>query len=45
MTKSTIIGNGVGFERTCRVTGYLTKFCRMNSAKQSEVKDRCKHVK
>lgn len=43
MTKDTVIGNGVPFTRVARITGYLAKIERFNSAKQSEVKDRVKH--
>ena len=43
MTHDTLIGTGVGFERTVRVTGYLTRTERMNHGKQCEVHDRVKH--
>ena len=43
MKKSTIVGTGVGFERTARVTGYLTRVTRMNHGKQCEYYDRVKH--
>lgn len=43
MTKNTLIGVNVGFERTVRVTGYLTRTERMNHGKQCEVHDRVKH--
>lgn len=36
-------GEGVGFERIRRVTGYLTRFERMNDGKQAEVLERVKH--
>lgn len=37
-------GEGIGFERLRRITGYLVgDVSRMNQAKQSEVKDREKH--
>lgn len=44
MTKDTLIGNGVPFTRVARITGYLAKIERFNSAKRSEVKDRVKHT-
>ena len=38
------MGQGVGFERIRRITGYLVGTVdRFNNAKQSEVKDRVKH--
>lgn len=40
MTKDTLIGVGVGFTRTCRVTGYLSNYSRINDAKQQEIKQR-----
>ena len=43
MKKSTIVGTGVGFERTARVTGYLTRVTRMKHGKQCEYYDRVKH--
>lgn len=43
MTKDTKIGEGVQFERTARVTGYLTRVNRMNHGKQCEYFDRVKH--
>lgn len=41
---TTTIGQGVGFERTRRITGYLSTVARFNNAKQSELKDRVLHV-
>ena len=38
------IGQGVGFERTARITGYLSSVPRFCNAKQSELKDRVLHV-
>lgn len=38
------IGQGVGFERTARITGYLSSVSRFCNAKQSELKDRVLHV-
>ena len=39
-----IVGNGVGFERIRRITGYLTGVLdRWNNAKRAEEKDREKH--
>lgn len=43
MTKDTLIGEGVGFTHICRITGYLAKIERFNSAKRAEVRDRVKH--
>ena len=38
------IGEGVGFERTRRITGYLVGTVdRFNNAKRSEERDRVKH--
>ena len=43
----TVRGQGVGFERIRRVTGYLTGDYKrtFNDAKQAEVADRVKHMK
>ena len=39
------IGQGVGFERTRRITGYLVgSLDRFNNAKRQEERDRVKHV-
>lgn len=39
------IGQGVGFERTARITGYLVgSLDRFNNAKRQEERDRVKHV-
>ena len=39
------IGEGVGFERIRRITGYLTgNVLRWNNAKIAELKDRVKHT-
>lgn len=43
MTKDTIIGTGVPFVRIARITGYLAKIERFNSAKRKEVEERTKH--
>ena len=41
----TIVGNGVGFERIRRITGYLVgTLDRFNNAKRSEVNDRVTHT-
>jgi len=38
------VGEGVGFERIRRITGYLVgNLDRFNNAKRSEVDDRVKH--
>ena len=40
----TKVGEGVGFERIRRITGYLVGTLeRFNNAKRAEVKDRVKH--
>lgn len=40
----TIVGEGVGFERIRRITGYLVgTLDRFNDAKKAEEKDRVKH--
>ena len=37
-------GEGIGFERICRITGYLVGTVdRFNNAKRAEVNDRVKH--
>ena len=39
------VGEGVGFERIRRITGYLVGTVdRFNNAKRAEVKDRVKHT-
>ena len=39
-----VVGEGVGFERIRRITGYLVgSLDRFNNAKRSEEKDRVKH--
>ena len=39
------VGEGVGFERIRRITGYLVGTVdRFNNAKRSEVRDRVKHT-
>nr|WP_283675458.1 anaerobic ribonucleoside-triphosphate reductase [Butyricicoccus sp. Marseille-Q5471] len=39
-----LIGEGVGFERIRRITGYLVgTLDRFNNAKRAEVSDRVKH--
>ena len=48
MTKVVIkdgkVGEGVGFERIRRITGYLVgDLSRFNNAKRAEVNDRVKH--
>ena len=40
-----LIGEGVGFERIRRVTGYLAgDVARFNNSKRAEEKDRVKHT-
>ena len=42
--KDTIIGNGTGFDRIRRVTGYLVgTLDRFNNGKRAEERDRVKH--
>ena len=43
MTKTTLIGEGIGFTHIARITGYLARTDRFNSAKLSEVRERVKH--
>lgn len=44
MDKITMVGEGVGFERIRRVTGYLVgTLDRFNDAKKAEERDRVKH--
>ena len=39
-----VVGEGVGFERIRRITGYLVgTLDRFNDAKRAEVRDRVKH--
>ncbi|WP_291441259.1 anaerobic ribonucleoside-triphosphate reductase [Desulfovibrio sp.] len=41
----TLVGQGVGFERTRRITGYLVgTLDRFNNAKRAEERDRVKHA-
>lgn len=41
---TTTIGQGVGFERTRRITGYLSTVPRFCDSKLAELKDRVLHV-
>ena len=42
---TTLIGEGVGFERIRRITGYLVGTVdRWNDAKKTELNDRVKHA-
>lgn len=44
MADDKMIGQGVGFDRTRRITGYLVGSVeRFNNAKRSEERDRLKH--
>lgn len=45
MSKDTLIGVGVNFVTTCRVTGYLSNYSRINGAKQEEIRDRTVNTK
>ncbi len=43
-TKEKLVGEGVGFERIRRITGYLVGTVdRFNNGKKAEVRDRVKH--
>lgn len=43
-TKQKMVGQGMGFERIRRITGYLVGTTdRFNNAKRAEEKDRIKH--
>ena len=43
-SKSEKLGQGVGFERIRRITGYLVgTLDKWNNAKRAEVRDRTKH--
>lgn len=41
---TTTIGQGVGFERTRRITGYCASVQRFCDAKKAELKDRVRHT-
>lgn len=42
--KTKVVGEGVGFDRVRRITGYLVgTLDRFNNAKKCEVKDRVTH--
>lgn len=44
LTTTRTVGQGVGFERTRRITGYLVgSVDRFNNAKRQEERDRVKH--
>lgn len=43
LTTTRTIGQGVGFERTARITGYCAPVKRFCDAKKAELKDRVKH--
>ena len=39
-----MVGEGIGFERIRRITGYLVGTVdRFNNGKRAELNDRCKH--
>ena len=44
LTTTRTIGQGVGFERTRRITGYLSTIPRFCDSKLAELKDRVLHV-
>ena len=39
-----MIGQDVDFQKTRRITGYLTPYDRMNDSKRAEVRDRVQHT-
>ena len=41
---TTTIGQGVGFDRTRRITGYCAPVKRFCDAKKAELKDRVRHT-
>lgn len=44
LTTTRTIGQGVGFERTRRITGYCASVQRFCDAKKAELKDRVRHT-
>lgn len=38
-----LVGKNIMFERTRRITGYLSKLSKFNNAKRAEERDRKKH--
>lgn len=44
LTTTRTIGQGVGFERTRRITGYCAPVQRFCDAKKAELKDRVRHA-
>lgn len=44
MTKNTLVGVNVPFDRVRRITGYLSRTTRFNDGKTSELHDRVKHA-
>lgn len=46
LARTTMVGEGVGFERIRRITGYLVgTLDRFNNAKRDEEHDRVKHCR
>ena len=43
MTKDTLVGVNVPFDRVRRITGYLSRTNRFNDAKLNELAQRVKH--
>ena len=44
-SKNNMVGEGVGFDRIRRITGYLVgDMSRWNNAKRAEAQDRVKHI-
>lgn len=43
LTTTRTVGQGVGFERTARITGYLSTIPRFCDSKLAELKDRVLH--
>lgn len=44
MSRNDTVGEGVGFERYGRITGYASKLSRWNNAKLAEKHDRVNHM-
>lgn len=45
LSEGKLIGEGIGFQRIRRITGYLVgTIDRFNNAKQQELQDRVKHT-
>ena len=44
MSRNDLVGEGVGFERYGRITGYASRIDRWNDAKRAEGRERVKHA-